>query len=422
MLIEQKHQAPIKEINVLAPYCGGNVFSQVAAVICKRPSRENLFELLRLVEKQQDDEITMETVENGPKRSKLYKALRVQLHPDKHPNNPQATKLFQNLDPFYTNCVLTLGHHGGSVDRRKSHSSRKALSRSEQQNKLVQRKKKTSPPPSTNRFPPGFDVRNKWPQIDFDRAYTPPKVCTEIDISSIIAYQCMNARGAIAHNRKITRYLSTKELKGPCHAREIFDGYGGCVHLRTSDEIKREIMIRGPVVSVSFAPTELFMSTNQQAKVLVPPSPSLRRHAVLISGWKQTSFGEIWLVESFRRYPSMMESSSIQVAAGQFGIDDECIAPMNDFLSIAWDQEPAFDADLSNHPDWETFTGIKLSISSDQLEKLGDCFTDGSFINAVAKKSRFVIRDSCKIARSKPCYLKDVQWTSGVWKIWIRFF
>jgi len=422
MLIEQMHQPPIKEINVLASYRGGNIFSQVAAVICKRPSPENLCELLRLVEKQQDEEITIETVENGPKRSKLYKTLRVWLHPDKHPNNPQATNVFQNLEPFYTNCVLKLGHPVDSVDRRKSHRSRKILPRSEQQNKLVQRNKKTSPPPLTNRFPPGFDVRSKWPHIDFDRAYTPPKVCREVDISSIIAYQCMNARGAIAHNRKITRYLSTKELKGPCHAGEIFDGYGGCVHLRTSDEIKREVMNRGPVVSVSFVPTELFMRTNQQAKVLVPSSPSLRRHAVLISGWKQTSFGEIWLVQSFRRYPSMMESPSIQVAAGQFGIDDDCIAPMNDFLNIAWDQEPAFDADLSSHPDWETFTAIKLSISSGQLEKLGDCFSDGSFINAVAQKSRFVIRDSCKISRSKPCYLKDVQWTNGVWKIWIRFF
>lgn len=84
MLIEQMQQPPfkppIKEVNVLAPYRGGNpLITQVAAVICKRPSRESLCELLRLVDKQQSVEVTMEAVKNGPKRSKLYKTLRVQV-------------------------------------------------------------------------------------------------------------------------------------------------------------------------------------------------------------------------------------------------------------------------------------------------------------------------------------------------------
>lgn len=89
------------------------------------------------------------------------------MHPDKHPGDDRATKIFQELEQYFDKCVSLYGKHGARPKQRKSTSS-----------------------PRSNQFPLEFNVEDKWPHIHLNEtSHKIPTDCTEAYISGSIAYQ-----------------------------------------------------------------------------------------------------------------------------------------------------------------------------------------------------------------------------------------
>lgn len=97
----------------------------VSAVITTRPpSTSSLVELLRIAtpdlvlssspnsisEETSSQQATAESIvrRDAVKREKMYRALQLKIHPDKHPGDERATQLFQDVTTYYERCVLAM--------------------------------------------------------------------------------------------------------------------------------------------------------------------------------------------------------------------------------------------------------------------------------------------------------------------------
>jgi len=366
------------------------ILEQVEAILGKEPERENLYDLLRVT----SPNLKEANLDIQELRSKSYKSLKLRVHPDKHQNDSRATKVFQNLDSFYDKCVERLleGDEFGSPKKKRKRGQRDRSSTA-----------------STSK-PVNFNVRDKWTFLDLKF-----KKCDAKHIPEQVAYQCINARGAIAHCRDTQCGYSVNESDVPCDAEEAFHRKGaGSKNLEDTDDIKNELMNKGPVVSTSFLLSEVFMN-NSDTSFWFDKSLIGKTYPLLIVGWKMTAFGEVWLVQPLTNYGC----SEIQkISFGQFGIDDHCIAPLSTFENLHWQSGPYFPLDLSSTPlkwchEWKS---MQCSISSNDLENLGKLLEKDLFEASKAKK-KFVICDSTKIAHSRSCYLKTLKWQTGV-KSW----
>lgn len=249
-------------------------------------------------------------------------------------------------------------------------------------------------------FPKDFMVTDKW-------SYLTPKqrACELSDIPAQVAFQCVNKRGAIAHARdtELNYDVITMESNPFTTVEEVFDDLGGTKEIKGVDNIKRELMTRGPVVSTSFILTEDFMS-NPENNIRFDPGLLNKKYPVLIIGWQHTSFGEVWVIQPLvkGRYADFQ-----MIAFRQYGIDDKCIAPVSDFEDKTWQSGPYFDIDMSDwpFPEWcNSWKGVMTNITSAELETLGDTIGE-DLITAANSKTRFVIRDKSKIAHSRACFL-----------------
>ena len=89
------------------------------------------------------------------------------------------------------------------------------------------------------------------------------------DIPAQVAYQCINARGAIAHGGKTgLKYDVNKEANSFRTVEEVFSLHGGTKKFHDISDIKSELMLRGPLVSASFVLTEAALNiiTNPNKK------------------------------------------------------------------------------------------------------------------------------------------------------------
>ena len=344
-------------------------------------------------------------------------------------------------------------------------------------------------------YPIQFDATKKWTyltSLDQSPCHEDP---TDIPIQ--VAYQCMNARGEIAHGTKIgLRYdvhNSNDYMISDCTAglhpnenggngffhfgqnrhhhhkhsfrgvEDVFQAHGGSSILNGIADIKSEIMERGPVVSTSFVLTEAFLkasrddvtannNNNNSSFPAFDHAMIGKVHPVLIIGWDLTAFGEVWLLKPLHTTSDTDVASAIatsdstassiwKVAFGQFGIDDEILAPMNNFETYTWQPGPYFDLELSaTTPQWRSWSSLQVSITHDDLEKLGEalcCNTgdghggDGdddhnnNFMMAASTKKKFVIRDTTKFAHSKFGYLETIKWQKNMgshpWLVTIAF-
>ena len=121
----------------------------------------------------------------------------------------------------------------------------------------------------------------------------------------------------------------------------------------------------------------------------------------------------MWLVRSVRGD----ENVDIQIAIGQFAIDDKVFSPKNDFSQTPWqDGKSAFDLNCLSGVDWYSWSNIYFHIDGSEL---GDLFEllDCSWSQAIEEKRRFILRDGKKKARSRWAYLIDVTWQKKEWKI-----
>ena len=304
---------------------------------------------------------------------------------------------------------------------------------------------------SDDEFPVNFILTDKW-------FYLSPKqrVCDTPDIPAQVAYQCINKRGAIAHGRgtemdfdiltmreneaqgekvnsaqvkslkditEIKRELDelSKEKIKHKSVEDVFDEFGGYKEFESITDIKRELTTKGPVVSTSFLLTETFMGSYENANRFDHALIG-KFHPVAIIGWEHTDFGEVWLIQPLIRG----RFSDVQkIAFRQYGIDDKVIAPTNTFESTTWQNGPHFDIDLSDtpFPEWcTTWPGLETSITTEELETLGEVI-GGDLIEAATKRTKFVIRDKTKIARSRECYLTKLEWQKGekAWRMEVSY-
>jgi len=369
---------------------------QVDRALAEDPSQEALLRLLQIADPGlTESEFLMDT-----KRKSTLRKLNLLIHPDKDTNDKQATERFQSTQSFYAKCTLCLGK---DAPRRKKHSC--------------------SSPRSVG-LSLEFHVKDKWPFLDpgtlqpaVSDIKTPPG---KIIVEKAIGYKCINFRGAIAHGRKTERAFTCSAViaDNSTSAAELFDKRGGHTKLESVEDIKLEISTRGPVVSTSFTLTREFLKASGHADYF-NTSLAGDRHSVLIVGWELSSLGEVWLVRSLRG------TVDIPIAIYQFSIEDEVLAPANDFLQTPWqDESKAFDICFSGvDGDWYSWSNIDVHVSSDKLKalfKILDC----SWSKAVAeRKKRFLFRDESKKARSRWAYLKDIEWSEehNEWKISARF-
>jgi hypothetical protein len=142
--------------------------------------------------------------------------------------------------------------------------------------------------PTGTAFPHEFNVNDKWSHISYDR----PSVQDDMDkdaMSRAVAFQCINARGAIAHGRRPAMIFETSWMSKMGDAAAILSDphFGGSKHLKGVAAIKEELMNNGPVFSTSFNPNVLFLREN-----IIGKSKHGWQTNMLIVGWQQQSRGE----------------------------------------------------------------------------------------------------------------------------------
>lgn len=193
----------------------------------------------------------------------------------------------------------------------------------------------------------------------------------------------------------------------------MFKFFGGAKELTGAEEIKEEIIQRGPVVSTSFEPSKVFLKHNS---VLCP------QKELLIVGWEQQPAGEVWIVAPLNGLVSL----AAHVSFGQFGIDDSCVAPINSMEDTPWESGPYFDINMTGVDEkWRTeWSGLshKTSTMSD-LEQLLKVMGKVSVLPFTTSNPVVCIRDKDKKAHSRRGKLKCFEWveTNKQWKIEFDF-
>jgi len=328
-------------------------------------------------------------------RSFRFSKLPILIHPDKQPNDSNATRRFQDTQTFYVSCCALLN----TKPKKKNPKGRTS-------------------PRSVN-IPHAFHVQDKWPFLsDVTAAPILPTGAdqTEHDVARTIAYKCINYRGAIAHGKctgLVYRYAQVS-ASARVSASKVLESFGGAKLLESVDDIKAEIMANGPVISTSFLLMQVFLNACEHCSSF---SSSLKDecHALLIVGWKVSSFGEMWLVRSIRG------NNDIPIAIGQYSIEEDVIAPKSDLFRNPWQPvDRSFDVDLSGF-DWYTWTGISTNIDSTKLEPLFKAL-GCSWAKALNLRKRFYIREKGKEAKSREAYLTNIEWMENkMWKISATF-
>ena len=295
---------------------------QVDIIIKKDPSREVLLTLLQLATPG------LTSLGSDTETKKTFKALLLRVHPDKHPDdNQRATRICQDVKTFYDDCLAAT-----PVRKKK-------------------KKKRSSkgPSPNTTGYALDFDVINKWSHIQYDSPYLKPQMTSQ-DISIAVAYQCINARGAIAHGRKIELHYSNDQVDESTETsvKKLFkysSTFGGAKELNSIEDIKDELIKNGPVVSTSFCPSSAFVSNN-----------SIQQRDILIVGWKQLPSGEVWILQPLYHHGDQI-SQVVYVGIGKYGIDDCCLAPKSSLENTPWQSGPYFDI-VRGYNEWQSWPGM----------------------------------------------------------------
>eukprot|EP00562_Extubocellulus_spinifer_P003417 CAMPEP_0178487340 /NCGR_PEP_ID=MMETSP0696-20121128/9273_1 /TAXON_ID=265572 /ORGANISM="Extubocellulus spinifer, Strain CCMP396" /LENGTH=405 /DNA_ID=CAMNT_0020115033 /DNA_START=233 /DNA_END=1447 /DNA_ORIENTATION=+ len=396
------------------------ILDTVSVIVKKEPNGDSLIELLKVATPDLDES---EVIKDSNKRDKLFRVLQKRIHPDHHSQGDDTvTALFQDVQPFYDRCVANI-HKRPSKVKPKPAASTSNNSNNSSNSTL---KSTTAPPRAQTqrratsiRVEFEFDVRKKWPYLSFDQPSFPIKGCSADGISALVAYQCINARGAIAHGRKTERFYSMEQvLQKPASVHEKFTMRGGVKQFQAPaiEAIKAEIVTNGPVVSTSFVLTDNFAKRPENRGVFLT-SQIAKVHPVLIIGWRVTNMGDMWLCQPLKRKPS--DNTVVPVPFGQFGIDVSCLAPKNTFEHVPWQNGPYFDIDMSYAPEWRTWPSLRIHLSSQELEAFGECLDGGTgmgIIGSFENKASFVVRHKGKFAHSRRCRLREVKYDKKLGK------
>lgn len=374
------------------------IFGQIEDSLQQEPSAEALLNLLKIAKPDLKDDDDFRDESN---RTSAFRELKLLIHPDKQKDDSKerAQDLFQRAQNFYDDCM-------------------------ENFNKPSARKKtrQSSSPRSVSNLGHEFHVKNKWPFPDIADAQQSRDFVDTMEEEEAIhigtAYKCINFRGAIAHGRstELQYGVGGKECSETT-TQDIFTVCGkGYKTLESVDEIKEELMTRGPVVSIAFELTQEFVNASEYGHLFFN-SQIGATHPVLILGWKLSSFGEMWIIQTTRG------NTEFPIGFRQFGIDDVCIAPNSDFSDCAWQGGDKIFSDVSlTNSDWYSWPGMLLKLSSEDFENLMSTINE-SILHAVDNKTEFVLRETPKIARSRTAFLVDITWDGSAkkWGIQMNF-
>lgn len=277
------------------------------------------------------------------------------------------------------------------------------------------RREEENTDPGANIYPDEFRVQMKWPQLN-DVPHSSIEVTCEEQLSRVMSCRCINARGAIAHGKRPGLMYEAADVTQNT-VEEVFETFGkGCKKFESISEIKEELMSCGPVVSTSFILSKTFENKNEFEHSFLMTQVDTR-HPLLITGWKCTEFGEVWICNHLDGAKDHI------IAFGHFGIDDICLAPNDSFEDTPWQAGPYFDHDFSRvTEDWRQWPNLKMYLKSSDLERLAACFDPG-FVNAVASESHFELCDKHARAHSRTCCLKEVGWDAdrNKWRVTAGF-
>mmetsp|Transcript_15270 Transcript_15270/g.34211 ORF Transcript_15270/g.34211 Transcript_15270/m.34211 type:complete len:390 (-) Transcript_15270:1318-2487(-) len=374
---------------------------QVERVLRKEPSRQSLLELLQLANPGLDGLGAM----NETKR--LFMTLMLRVHPDKHPivDKSRADHLTQDAKKFYDQSLAA------SPDPKRC------------------RKQYTSSPNNVS-FPANFNALNKWQHMDISVPHAERSFMAG-QMSTAVAYQCINARGAIAHGRKISLCYGNKHMTKIFMKTvdDIFLHHGGTKELNGPAEIKSELLMNGPVVSTSFCPSDAFWNTGS-----FDPFDQLvydHQSDMLIIGWEQLASGEVWIVQPLYHDGGVC-CQAAHVATGQFGIEERCVAPSNNFENQSWQPGPYFDCDMDTLvKKWQTWPITSVTTSVDSMNALDSLFKEIgtaqlSTLSSSSQQSSFssrliTLRDKQKKAHSRKAFLRSITWDKTKSKFMIAF-
>lgn len=306
-------------------------------VLMKEHSKENLLHMLQLVA----PEMTLQELKNDQLRVTVMKKLLVQIHPSNFTENQDAQNIYEDVQTFYDACCSRMnGEKSGS-----------------NQMKWLQRRNQKSPN-TVVELVVQFNVRQKWHWLQgYLRPLSPNKIESGKVLAPLVAYQCINCRGAIAHGKRPSLIYSWENVES-CRGKsvmDILDKHGGYKSLtgRQVDEIKIEIIKNGPVISFSFIPSSSFALEHSDSIV---KSRIKKHHYALIVGWKLTEYGSVWLVQSYNG------ETTFEVPVGQCSIDETILVPKDDFSNVTWQCGPYYDKDMSSFRGWLQSESITLVI------------------------------------------------------------
>lgn len=344
--------------------------------------------------------ITLEQLQNDEERIKAMKQLLVQIHPSNFPNNKDALNIYEDVQTFYDACCEKMTVNDAKKLRRRKNSPR--ASPTSVVDSVVQ-----------------FHVRQKWPWLDgYLRPLSPDELTSGKVLAPLVAYQCINCRGAIAHGKRPSLIYSWDNVVSMVNqsVMDVLEKHGGYKSIvgRKVEDIKVEIIKNGPVISFSFTPTSSFARDHSESIV---KSRIKKHHYCMIIGWKLTEYGEVWLVQSYNG------SEILQVPVGQSAIEETILFPKNNFLYVTWQQGPYYDKDMSNFRAWHQYEELSLILKSHELEELAEVFGERPFHEVISERTRFVIRDKKKNAHSRSCFIDRLKWDRELksWHVVFKF-
>ncbi len=366
-------------------------------IILKEANKVNLCDLLSIV----NPAITVNGVESDQERLVTMKDLMLQIHPSNFPDNEDAASIYEDVQIYYDACCKDMIESRDSkIDVTKKR--RRKLDLNTMVENVVQ-----------------FNVRQKWLYLDsYSRPMPPKKLKSGKQLAPLVAYQCINARGAIAHGKKPSLIYSWENAQAcfGMSVKEVFDKHGGYKKIegRKIDEIKIEIITNGPVVSFTFQPTQGLAAKNKGTFVL---SRIGKHHYATIVGWKLTEFGEVWLVQNYAG------GQLLPIPIGQYGIDDVIVFPKDSLDSTTWQKGPYFDRDMTKLEGWLKWPTIEFQLKSSHVEEFLDIFGNKGIFEIIETQERFVLRDKKILAHSRSCRLQDMKWDKQIkqWRVYCTF-
>jgi len=331
-------------------------------------------------------------------RAAAFRALQLRVHPDKHSefdSSDDAKVLFQDVTAFYEKCCNLIDGGDGTGANRK--------------------RKRGHPCTKKQAFPQNFHISDRWKHLQDYRIQSNVNNCPRPGTQ--VSVTCKNIRSQIAHGKIKGLSYTCNKGRDLTVAAEFNRGGGGTKRLDSVDEIKEELMKRGPVVSTSFVLTKDFLNVTNNAAAF-RSSHLESRHPVLIVGWKLTAFGEMWLLQNLCATNLHDIDANISIGVSQFFIEDEVIAPLGNFEEKYWQRGPYLHIDLSRCREWRTWTGFTHKLSDIQFKELAAAYP-GGFIEAYNNKTKVELCNSKKHCESKACYLKEFSYdtTSKMWSV-----